>query len=117
MSSGGDPAQPSPAVQAAWEALRGVYDPELGIDVVALGLVYGIEERDGHVVVEMTLTTPGCPVSEGLPEQAETAVAWALGPHEPAPEVRVVWDPPWTPERLDDRAAALLGFPVTGNRR
>lgn len=96
----------------AREALRGVYDPELGIDIVSLGLVYDLREIDSRVVIDMTLTTPGCPVSDGLPQQAETAVAYALGPGQPAPEVRLVWDPPWTPDRLDDQAAGLLGFPT-----
>jgi metal-sulfur cluster biosynthetic enzyme len=99
-------------VDQAREALRGVYDPELGIDIVSLGLIYDLREVDGRIVIDMTLTTPGCPVSDGLPQQAETAVAFALGPDHPAPEVRLVWDPPWTPDRLDDQAADILGFPV-----
>lgn len=99
-------------VDQARQALRGVYDPELGIDIVSLGLVHDLRQIDGRIVIHMTLTTPGCPVSDGLPEQAETAVACALGPDQPAPEVRLVWDPPWTPDRLDDQAADILGFPT-----
>ena len=57
-------------VSAAWNALAGVYDPELYLDVVSLGLVYGVRIDDGVLVVEMTMTTPGCPVSESLPEEA-----------------------------------------------
>ncbi|HET6966374.1 MAG TPA: metal-sulfur cluster assembly factor [Acidimicrobiales bacterium] len=100
-----------PLVEAAvLDGLSQVFDPELGLDVVSLGLVYGIGEEDGRVVVEMTLTTPGCPVSEMLPSEAAEAVACALGPLGRPSEVRVVWDPPWTPERLSDQAAAYLGF-------
>ncbi len=99
-----------PRVARAWEALHDVIDPELGLDVVDLGLVYGVDvDTAGWVHVTMTLTTPGCPVSESLPGEAETAVAWALGPATPV-TVDVVWDPPWTPERISDAAAERLGY-------
>lgn len=93
------------------DALRTVYDPELGIDIVALGLVYDVRLEAGRVVVEMTLTTPGCPVSDSLPDEAAMVVADALGPGGAAQvDVRVVWDPPWTPERMRPAAATALGF-------
>jgi metal-sulfur cluster biosynthetic enzyme len=91
-------------------ALRGVVDPELGIDIVTLGLVYDIDVRDGTVLVDMTLTTPGCPVSEGLPSDAARALDDALVPFGYTAEVRIVWDPPWTPARLDLAAARALGL-------
>jgi metal-sulfur cluster biosynthetic enzyme len=100
---------PASPVQAAWEALRCVYDPELCLDVVSLGLVYEIREERGNVVVEMTLTTPGCPVSESLPIEARDAVRGAVAP-ELGVEVEVVWDPPWNPAMMDDEAASALGF-------
>lgn len=100
-----------PSVEAAvFDCLGRVFDPELGLDVVSLGLVYGISEEEGRVVVEMTLTTPGCPVSEMLSSEAGQAVAEALAPLGRSGEVRVVWEPPWTPQRLSDEAAAYLGF-------
>ncbi|HET9733118.1 MAG TPA: iron-sulfur cluster assembly protein [Acidimicrobiales bacterium] len=95
---------------AVLDALTCVYDPELCLDVVSLGLVYALYDEDGRVVVEMTLTTPGCPVSEILPAEAAQAVADAVGPLGWSSEVRVVWDPPWTPERMSPEAAASLGF-------
>ena len=98
-------------VSTAWNALAGVYDPELYLDIVSLGLVYDVREEDGTLVVEMTMTTPGCPVSESLPEEAKTAVRQAAGDAVPV-EVRVVWDPPWSPEMMDETAAAALGFRV-----
>lgn len=93
--------------KVSW-ALRDVYDPELGIDIVSLGLVYGIEVVDDRIEIEMTLTTPGCPVSTALPGEAEAAVRAAM----PGTDVvvNVVWDPPWTPERLSAEALDALGY-------
>lgn len=96
-------------VGAAWDALRGVYDPELCLDLVSLGLVYQVRDEGGALVVEMTLTTPGCPASEGLPEMARAAITEAVDGVVPV-EVRVVWDPPWSPAMMDDDAAGALGF-------
>lgn len=97
------------ALDTAQRALRTVLDPELGLDIVALGLVYDVRADDGVVVVEMTLTTPGCPVAESLPCDAEAAVADALGPRSGyRVEVRLVWDPPWTPERIEEGADGVL---------
>jgi metal-sulfur cluster biosynthetic enzyme len=91
----------------ARKALHQVVDPELGLDIVDLGLVYAIRPEDGGVVVEMTLTTPGCPVSEALPAEAHRVLSAALG----VPVmIAVVWDPPWTPDRIDPRAAEALGL-------
>lgn len=94
--------------QIAMDALRTVWDPELGVDIVSLGLVYGVDATDDTVEVEMTLTTPGCPVSEQLPAEARQAVQAALP--DSSVEVRIVWDPPWTPERLTSVALDQLGF-------
>ena len=98
--------------QAVIEALRDVWDPELGLDVVSLGLVYDIRVQGDQVDIDMTLTTPGCPVSQQLPLEAEQAVRDAL----PGTEVNlnVVWDPPWTPERLTAEALEQLGLDPRG---
>ncbi len=97
---------------AAWNALAGVHDPELYLDVVSLGLVYDVRQQDdGNLVVEMTMTTPGCPVSETLPEEARAVVQQAVGDGTKV-EVHVVWDPPWSPSMMDDTAAEALGFRV-----
>lgn len=101
--------RPEDACEAAWEALGGVYDPELCLDVVSLGLVYGVRDENGRLVVEMTLTTPGCPASESLPEMARAAILDVVGEAVEV-DVRVVWDPPWTPAMMNDDAAAALGF-------
>ncbi|HEX2849967.1 MAG TPA: iron-sulfur cluster assembly protein [Acidimicrobiales bacterium] len=94
-------------IERASAALRFVVDPELGLDIVELGLVYDIRVDDGVVVAEMTLTTPGCPVSESLPAEARAALAGAF---QSPVRVDVVWDPPWTPERISPAAAMALGF-------
>jgi len=99
----------SDVLDAAWDALRGVYDPELYLDVVSLGLVYDVRAEDGDLIVEMTMTTPGCPASEVLPEMARAAIADAIdGAGEV--DVRVVWDPPWSPAMIDEDAARALGL-------
>jgi metal-sulfur cluster biosynthetic enzyme len=93
---------------AAYAALAEVVDPELGLDIVELGLVYDVHVAGRRVTVDMTLTTPGCPVSELLPAEASDALARALPDHEI--DVRVVWDPPWTPDHISDAGRAALGF-------
>lgn len=90
------------------EALGQVWDPELGIDIVNLGLVYDVRVEDDTVTVDMTLTTPGCPVSESLPEEAEAAVRSAVADRDVA--IQIVWEPAWTPERLSPAASETLGF-------
>ena len=102
---------PDDAREAAWDALRTVYDPELYLDVVTLGLVYEVRAESDKLVVEMTMTTPGCPASEVLPEMARAAIDDALSGAVPV-DVRVVWDPPWSPAMIDEEAAAALGFRV-----
>jgi len=99
----------SDVLDAAWDALRGVYDPELYLDVVSLGLVYDVRDENGAVVVEMTMTTPGCPASEVLPEMARVAITDAVDGSVEV-DVRVVWDPPWSPAMIDEDAARSLGF-------
>ncbi|HEV2258220.1 MAG TPA: metal-sulfur cluster assembly factor [Streptosporangiaceae bacterium] len=107
---GGAPSPDDP-VNAAWNALAGISDPELYLDVVSLGLVYDVRVDGGVLVVEMTMTTPGCPVSESLPEEARAAVRQAAGDSLPV-DLRVVWDPPWDPSMMDDTAASALGFRI-----
>lgn len=99
----------SDVLDAAWDALRGVYDPELYLDVVSLGLVYDVRDENGAVVVEMTMTTPGCPASEVLPEMARVAITDAVDGSVEV-DVRVVWDPPWSPAMVDGEAARSLGL-------
>lgn len=89
--------------------LQQVVDPELGVNIVDLGLVYHIEiTTEGDVTVTMTLTTPGCPLHETM----ITAVEESLRRHPAVRDVRVqlVWSPPWTPERMSEAAKRQLGM-------
>lgn len=95
-------------VEVARQALRGVWDPELGIDVVSLGLIYDVRVDETGLVVDMTLTTPGCPVSDQLPGDAAETLRRVL-PQYPV-RVDIVWEPQWTPERMSHEALVALGF-------
>jgi len=94
--------------ERALAALGNVWDPELALDVVSLGLVYDVRVADDVIDIDMTLTTPGCPVSEQLPAEAEAAVRAAVPDVDV--HVHVVWEPAWTPERLSPIALEQLGF-------
>ena len=89
------------------DALREVNDPEIGINLVDLGLIYGVEIEEGNVQVDMTLTTPGCPMHSYIARQAWNAVNNLPGVTEA--QVRIVWEPRWTPDRLSPAARAQLG--------
>ncbi len=89
------------------EALKTVYDPEIPVNVYDLGLVYGIEVDDaGNVTVDMTLTSPGCPVAEMVVNMAEAAIMERL----PGRRVRVnlVWEPFWTPDKVTEEGRKKL---------
>lgn len=93
--------------QAVMRLLSEVIDPELGVNVVDLGLIYGVVEDGDGVEVRMTLTTPGCPLAPYFQEQVEGVVAEGLG--QPV-RLTFVFDPPWTPEMMSDEVRATLGF-------
>ena len=98
-------------IEAIYNALRQVYDPELGLDIVSMGLIYRLEAEGDRVKIDMTLTTPGCPVSETLPEMARLAAANALGPDgESRIDFQIVWDPPWCPDLIEPESLAALGL-------
>jgi FeS assembly SUF system protein len=89
------------------EALKACYDPEIPADIWELGLVYGIDEaEDGSVTIRMTLTSPGCPVAQSLPAAVEDSVRTLAGVENV--RVEIVWDPPWTRERMSETARLLL---------
>ena len=90
------------------DALRQVVDPELGINIVDLGLVYGSEVRDDQVQVSMTMTTPACPMEELLMEMVHAAILREM-PEARSVEVDLVWDPAWKPEMMSPAAKAQLG--------
>ncbi|MGH7765720.1 MAG: metal-sulfur cluster assembly factor [Candidatus Dormibacteraceae bacterium] len=92
----------------AWQQLACVYDPELGVNLVDLGLVYEVGVNTGEVRVRMTLTTPGCPMSESMPEAVERALLTIPGVA--GASVDLVWEPRWVPEMMSDRAKRELGW-------
>jgi metal-sulfur cluster biosynthetic enzyme len=89
-------------------ALRRVKDPEINLNIIDLGLVYGISVDGKNVEVEMSLTSPGCPSGPEIMQDAETQLRAIPGVGEVA--VNLVWSPPWTPERIEPRVRAYLGF-------
>jgi metal-sulfur cluster biosynthetic enzyme len=91
-----------------FEALRQVEDPELGMDIVELGLVYDAEVDDGHVKVIHTLTSMGCPVGPLIQQNVDEIVRGLPGVEDV--EIELTWDPPWTPEKMSDDAKFILGF-------
>ena len=92
-----------------WNALRTVVDPEIGINVVDLGLVYGVEVSGNQVRVAMTMTTQACPLHAYLTETAEAAIRQFV-PDAGAVRVDMVWDPPWSPALMSDAAKQQLGW-------
>lgn len=91
------------------EALKGVEDPEAGMSVVDLGLVYAISSGGGKVQVDMTMTSPACPASEYIVDEAAAAIR-AVAPEGTDVEVRLVWDPPWTPDLMSSEAKSRFGW-------
>jgi FeS assembly SUF system protein len=105
------PAQASGRVSedAVIAACASVYDPEIPVNIYELGLIYAIEiEDDGRVHIEMSLTAPGCPSAQELPEQIRGAVLAVPGVT--MCDVDVVWDPPWTPERMSEEARLAVNM-------
>jgi metal-sulfur cluster biosynthetic enzyme len=90
------------------EALRQVEDPELGMDIVDLGLLYDVEVEDGKVKVVHTLTSMGCPVGPMIQQQIDEVTRTVPGVEEV--EVELTWDPPWTPDKMSEDAKFILGF-------
>src|ERR1035437_1705569 len=106
--------EPQPAVlpteERVREALRTVDDPEVGMNIIDLGLVYRIDITPELVRVELTMTTPACPMGDLITDNARRAVGAAL-PEGVAVEVALVWEPPWTPDRMWESARQTFGWP------
>jgi metal-sulfur cluster biosynthetic enzyme len=97
-----------PSSEEVFEALRQVEDPELGMDIVELGLLYGAEVEGEKVKVTYTLTSMGCPAGAMIQEDIERFVAEIPGVGEV--ESELTFDPPWTPDRMSEDAKFILGF-------
>ena len=97
-----------PTKEDVFEALRAVEDPELGMDIVELGLLYDVEVDGPKVKVIHTLTSMGCPVGPMIQENIDQ-IARSMPDVEDV-EVELTWDPPWSPEKMSDDAKFILGF-------
>ena len=107
----GAPAVPAEAAVSADQvkaALRKVKDPELNLNIVDLGLIYGIAVTGSTVNIDMSLTSPGCPSGPEIMTDAEQQIRAIPGVADVA--MNLVWSPPWTPERIEPRVRAYLGF-------
>jgi len=94
---------------AVREALKTVEDPEAGMNIVDLGLVYAIHCQTGRVRIELTMTSPACPVAPYLVDEAIAAIR-ALAAEGTDVQVELVWEPPWTPERMSPEAQSRFGW-------
>ncbi len=99
--------------ERVWNVLRNIYDPEIPVDIVNLGLIYGVEvialpEGGSHVNVQMTLTAPGCGMGPHLMAEAETGIAALDGVNNV--DIEFVWDPPWNQDMMTEEARMQLGL-------
>ena len=90
------------------EVLGNVYDPEIPIDIVNLGLIYGIDIKGGNVRITMTMTAPGCPASTQIAGESKILVEEIPGVK--SVEIDLVWDPPWDPSKMSDDAQQSMGI-------
>jgi metal-sulfur cluster biosynthetic enzyme len=103
------PRPPVPTPEAVRKALRAVKDPELNLNIIDIGLVYDVEVNDqGGVQVRMTLTSPGCPAGTEIIDDVKRVLTDMEGVE--SVNVELVWDPYWTPDKMDPRVRAFLGF-------
>ncbi len=102
---------PAATVEGVLEVIRqNVHDPEIGLNIVDLGLIYNIDVKDGKVVdIEMTLTSPGCPVGPQIIQGVQTYVNRAF-PDLEAINIHIVWSPLWNPDMMSQAAKDQLGF-------
>jgi len=90
------------------EVLSEVYDPEIPIDIVNLGLIYGIDIEEGKVLISMTMTAPGCPASTQIAGESKLVVAEIPGVG--SVDIEIVWDPPWDPSKMSEEAQQSMGM-------
>ena len=91
------------------DVLRQVIDPEVGRDIVSLGLVYRVEVAPGNLVIEMTMTSPACPMGDMIVGDVHAALAKVL-PATIAPDIRLVWEPPWNPSMMNEATKQHFGW-------
>ena len=97
-----------PTTDAIYESLKTVFDPEIPVNVVDLGLIYDVRVTKGDVYVQMTLTFPGCGMGPFIAQQAEWAIQDIEGVEDV--EIELVFDPPWSPDLISEEARSQLGI-------
>jgi len=90
------------------ETLKSVYDPEIPVNIVDLGLIYNVEVNENNIKVDMTLTAPGCPMASYIAKMAEEALKKIEGVGDV--KVNIVWEPRWTPEMISEEGKKVLGM-------
>jgi FeS assembly SUF system protein len=104
-----DPAKMAELGPPIMDALRTIYDPEIPVNITELGLIYDVlVDADAKVGIRMTLTAPACPAAQSLPVEVREKASKVAGVTEA--KVEVVWDPPWTKDRMSDAAKLQLGL-------
>jgi FeS assembly SUF system protein len=102
-------AEPVPLQDRIVDVIRTCYDPEIPVNIYELGLIYGIDVGEANAVtIRMTLTSPACPAAGSLPPEVERKVRGLAEVSDV--KVQVVWDPPWTPDRMTEAARLQLGL-------
>jgi metal-sulfur cluster biosynthetic enzyme len=99
----------APNEERVRDILRSVVDPEIGLNIVDVGLIYRVDCTPDSVSIEMTMTSPACPMSEMIVDDAGQALAAAL-PENCKIEIELVWSPPWDPSMMSQRGKATLGW-------
>lgn len=98
-----------PTEEEVRTALRSVIDPEVGMNIVDLGLIYGVEISDDRLHVDMTMTTPACPMGEMILDHARQALD-AVVPEGTEVELNLVWEPPWSADKMSEHARQYFGW-------
>jgi FeS assembly SUF system protein len=102
-------APPAPLTERIVDLIKTCYDPEIPVNIYELGLIYNIDvSESGAVTIQMTLTSPACPAAGSLPPEVERKVRTL--PEVTDVKIQVVWDPPWTPDRMSEAARLQLGL-------
>lgn len=96
-------------VEDVYTELRQVYDPEIPVNIVDLGLIYDVDVTESGCNIRMTLTAQGCPEARNIPEVVKRRISTIEGIE--SCQVEIVWDPPWTPQRISPNGRRILGLP------
>lgn len=108
MAAKNFPVLPEQRTEPYWALLNNVIDPELGVGIVDLGLIYDVEIKDGRIKITMTFTSMGCPVGPSIISQVEEVAEEIPGVEEVS--INLVWDPVWTPDKMNPDVRAMLAI-------